>query len=302
MIHCIPVFWDTEGNPVDSKALLDELLCNSMFHDLTFLNRPQWFVKGIPAGKQSSSITVSLIDTDGSRLAAMIAHPPSIFGGLTADEKYVTLPVIRSCDRCHVLDHTVSHCPLKKGTTICPICGGSHLTKSHHTRCPKAPRNGSITCKYPPSCINYVRAKNHGRRRNAVTHNCPLRKRYHPHANHTGDSSDEERHAVARMVGDPVPSSQPVLQTVSLPTTLPRPHHLTSHPLPKHYASWGPHDPTWGGAAQGSVNRPRLMSTEEFAISCGCSHAKFLSDAFAAESIMEQLTGRSHPGSPLIHQ
>ena len=150
VIHRVPVHRDNKGNVADSKALLDKLLRNPSFFDLSIVVRPQQFLQRIPLEKRHSSITVSFIDTDGTKLRTMLSNPPSVFGGLTYVEKYVPLPIIRGCDRCHALDHSVRYCNIKKGTTICPICAGSHHAKDHHIKCAGAPHNGSLTCTCPP--------------------------------------------------------------------------------------------------------------------------------------------------------
>ena len=207
VIHRVPVHRNDKGNVADSKALLDELLRNPSFFDLSIVVRPQWFLNRIPLEKRHSSITVSFIDTDGSKLQTMLSNPPSVFGGLTYVEKYVPLPIIHGCDRCHALDHSVGYCNIKKGTTICPLCAGSHRAKDHHIKCAGAPHNGSLTCTCPPKCINCHRAKKPSNGHNALSPSCPLRKLYRTHANRTGDSSNEERLIIARTVESPAPSS-----------------------------------------------------------------------------------------------
>jgi hypothetical protein len=98
VIHRVPVYRDNKCNVADSKMLLDELLCNPCFFDLSIVVQPQWFLRAIPLEKKHSSITVSFINTDGSRLNTMTTNPPSIFGGLMTIEKYIPLLVICGCD------------------------------------------------------------------------------------------------------------------------------------------------------------------------------------------------------------
>ena len=252
MIHRVPISRDEQGNIVDSKTLLDELLRNPSFFDLSIVVRPQWFLKRITLEKQHSSITVSFLDTDGSKLQTMIKNPPSLFGGLTYVEKYIPLPVIRGCDRCHALDHSVGYCNVKKGSTICPICAGGHRAQDHHFKCAGAPHNGSITCTCPPKCINCQRVKKSGNGHTALSPSCPLRKLYRNHTTRTGDSSEEERPTFARIVESPAPSSQPIANGVA-------PHEAMADPSPippiatharvDDESTWGPKGHTWTAPA-----------------------------------------------------
>ena len=51
VIHRVPVYRDDKGNVADSKTLLDELLWNPSFFDLSIVVRPQWFLNWIPLEK-----------------------------------------------------------------------------------------------------------------------------------------------------------------------------------------------------------------------------------------------------------
>ena len=272
VIHRVPVHRDDKGNAADSKTLLDELLRNPSFFDLSIVVRPQWFLNRIPLEKRHSSITVSFIDIDGSKLKTMLSNPPSIFGGLTYVEKYVPLPIIRGCDRCHALDHSVGYCNVKKGTTICPLCAGSHRAKDHHIKCAGAPHNGSLTCTCPPKCINCHRAKKPGNGHTALSPSCPLRKLYRTHANRTGDSSDEERPVIARIVESPAPSSQPLADGQ-------KPHDaITPDPAP-------PRDPFSGAA-------------ESFCTMKGITQAQLMSDPTYFTDYIEFMKSYTLPVQP----
>ena len=272
VIHHVPVHRDDKGNVADSKTLLDELLRNPSFFDLSIVVRPQWFLNRIPLEKRHSSITISFIDTDGSKLQTMLANPPSVFGGLTYVEKYVPLPIICGCDRCHALDHSVGYCNVKKGTTICPLCAGSHHAKDHYIKCASAPHNRSLTCTCPPKCINCHRVKKSGNGHTALSPSCPLQKLYRSHANRTGDSSDEERPVIARIVESPAPSSQPMADGQ-------KPHDaITPDPAP-------PRDPFSGAA-------------ESFCSMKGITQAQLMSDPSHFTDYVEFMKSYSHPVQP----
>ena len=228
VIHSVPVERDQAGDPATTMALINELRRNPACEGLTYVNPPQWFTKDIPFEKRNSSITLAFIDEDGTRLQQLICNPPSLFGGLTRVEKYNPLPVLRGCERCHALDHSIAKCPFKKGSTICPLCGGNHKARDHNVRCTGVPHGGQLSCNCPPRCINCERAGKPGKGHTAPSPSCPLRKLYRKTDLRTGDSSEEERPVITRMEEDPVPSSQPVADGVltSTPPPPPTPAHV----------------------------------------------------------------------------
>ena len=239
VIHSVPVERDNDGNPASTLTLIDELKRNPVCEGLTFVNPPRWFSSSIPSDKRHSSITVAFIDTDGSRVQQLIRDPPSLFGAVTRVEKYVALPILRGCDRCHALDHSVAKCSIRKGAIICPLCGDPHRARDHHVKCKGAPHNASLTCTCPPKCINCIRAGKTGKGHTALSTSCPLRKLYKTANTRTGESSEEEQPVIARMVEDPVPSSQPTADGVdafpalpSRPSTTPSPARVDETPPP----------------------------------------------------------------------
>lgn len=257
VIHSVPVERDQAGNPASTMALINELRRNPVCEGLTYVNPPQWFSRDIPFEKRNSSITVAFIDHDGSRLSQLIKNPPSLFGGLTRVEKYVPLPVLRGCERCHALDHSIAKCSFKKGSTICPLCGGPHKARDHHVRCAGVPHNGSVTCNCPPRCLNCERAGKPGKGHTALSHTCPLRKLYRTANTRAGDSSEEERPVIARMVEDPVPSSQPTADGTPTPSPLPACVDNTEPP---------------------SASVPRFTDLHAFAVSQGLSDEQAMKD------------------------
>ena len=131
VVHSVPVQRDTEGNIASAMTLVNELKCNPACEGLTLINPLQWFHHTIPLEKCHASITFTFVDTDGSCLARLIQNPPLIFGGATIVEKFMALPILHGCDRCHALDHSIAQCSVRKGTIICPLCGGSHKARDH---------------------------------------------------------------------------------------------------------------------------------------------------------------------------
>ena len=240
VIHSVPVERDSEGKPASTTSLIDELKRNPVCEGLTFINPPRWFSPMIPSDKRHSSITVAFIDTDGSRLQQLICDPPSLSGAVTRVEKYNALPILCGCDRCHALDHSVAKCSICKGAIICPLCGDPHRARDHHVKCKGAPHNASLTCTCPPKCINCIRAGKSGKGHTALSTSCPLRKLYKTANTRTGDSSEEERPVIARMVKDPVPSSQPMADGVD--AFPPLPSHPSPTPAPARVDSTPPPD------------------------------------------------------------
>ena len=236
VVHSVPVERDADGNVASSMTLIKELTRNPACEGLTLINPPQWFHRSIPTEKRHASITFAFVDTDGSRLTQLIKNPPSLFGGPTTVEKFTALPILRGCDRCHALDHSIARCSVRKGTIICPLCGGAHKARDHATRCAGAPHDGSLTCTCKPFCINCKRAGKAGNGHTALSTSCPLRKLYRTANVRSGDSSEEETPVIARMVEDPVPSSQPTADGIEsfppLPSKSSTPARVDDTPPP----------------------------------------------------------------------
>ena len=144
VVHSVPVERDMEGNTASTMTLVRELTRNPACEGLTLINPPQWFHRSIPPEKRHTSITFAFVDTDGSHLVQLIRNPPSLFGGATTVEKFTALPILHGCDRCHALDHSIARCSVRKGTIICPLCGGAHKAQDHATRCSGACRDSLL--------------------------------------------------------------------------------------------------------------------------------------------------------------
>ena len=198
MLHGVPLIRRQDGTPESSLMLLQELKRNMVCSDLLIVNAPTWAIRNDGPTKSHASISFAFIDEDGLLTQQIIRHPPSLFGATTKAEKSKPLPLIHQCARCHALGHEVHHCKERRGTTICPLCGSNHRAKDHHTKCPKAPHHGSITCNCPPSCINCAKAGKSPQGHTALDHSCPLRKAYRTPTNRMGDSSDEVATTITR--------------------------------------------------------------------------------------------------------
>jgi hypothetical protein len=115
LLHGVLVQRETDRSVADSHTLLQKLVRNPVCHDLLIINQPPWFIQNRPANKFLSTVTFAFFDTDGSRLQQIIRQPPSIFGAAITAKQYVSLPLVCQCSRCHMLNHSDSHCPKKKG-------------------------------------------------------------------------------------------------------------------------------------------------------------------------------------------
>ena len=200
ILHGVPLIRRQDGSPETSLTLINEIKRNQVCRDLLIVNAPTWAIRNNGPDKHHSSVTFAYIDEDGSLTQRIIRHPPSIFGATTRAEKSELLPLITQCARCHALGHSANRCQVKRGTTICALCGKTHRTRDHHIKCEKAPHHGSITCNCPPACINCAAAGKSPKGHTAIDHSCPLRKAYRLPNTRTGNSSDEEGAAVTRTV------------------------------------------------------------------------------------------------------
>jgi len=215
IVHSVPIVYSNGVRP-DSKALSSELARNEACVGLRVIQQPKWLRSTLTAEQTQSSIIFAFLDEDGSRLRRLLSRPLFLFGGPCVVKLFNSLPLIKQCNRCHALGHTIQYCRRPKNSLICPLCGGHHLAKDHGFKCVNAKAHlQSLSCTCPPSCIN-CKAKG----LKTVGHvardlSCPLRKLFRRMDNHTGNSSEED--TSRPMIVDPVhnttnetiPSSQP---------------------------------------------------------------------------------------------
>jgi len=192
IVHSVPIVY-SNGVRLDSKTLSAELARNEACVGLQVIQQPKWLRSTLTAEQTQSSILFAFLDEDGSRLKRLISQPVFLFGAPCAVKLFNSLPLIRQCDRCHALGHTIQFCRRPKNTIICPLCAGYHLAKDHGFKCANAKAHRtSLSCTCPPTCIN-CKAKG----LKPVGHvardlSCPLRKLFRHMDNHTGNSSEED--------------------------------------------------------------------------------------------------------------
>jgi len=212
-INFVPITYDDQGNRPSSETLSREIEANSAFHGATIVSPPKWLRASFTDSQTHSSVIISFLDLDGSRLARVTKNPIFMFGAPCEAKLFTSLPLIRQCDRCHRLGHSTGYCRMSPNVIICYICGGRHASRDHAGFCKGRASHTNLSCNCPPSCINCVGAKLHGKGHLAREASCPLRKKYRRETNRTGASSEEDLDRP--MIVDPptlplaVPSSQP---------------------------------------------------------------------------------------------
>jgi hypothetical protein len=87
--------------------------------------------------------------------------------------------MLRQCDRCHRLGHSVERCPRSLSLIKCRHCGGGHLTEDRADRChTKASHKAQGGCDCPRFCINCKDAGKPEKGHRANDNKCPLRALY----------------------------------------------------------------------------------------------------------------------------
>jgi len=212
-INFVPIIYDDQGNRPSTEALSREIEANQAFHGAVIVSPPKWLRSLFTDSQTHSSVIISFLDLDGSRLARVMKNPIFMFGALCEAKLFNSLPLIRQCDRCHHLGHSTGHCRMSPNIIICSICGGHHASHDHAGFCKGRATHSTLDCNCPPVCINCVAAKLPGKGHLARAVSCPLCKKYRRETNRTGASSEDDFDR--SMVVDPpilptaVPSSQP---------------------------------------------------------------------------------------------
>ena len=215
IVHSVPIVYSNGVRP-DSKLLLTELARNEACVGLWVIQQPKWLRSTLMAEQSQSSILFAFLDEDGSRLQCLLARPLFLFGAPCVVKLFNSLPLIRQCDHCHALSHSMQFCRRPKNAIICLLCAGHHLAKDHGFKCANAKTHRtSLSCTCPPT---YINCKAKGLK--PVGHVawdllCPLRKLFRHMDNCTGNSSEEDTSQpmivdpVHNSTNDIVPSSQP---------------------------------------------------------------------------------------------
>ena len=212
-INFVPITYDSKGNRPSSDELSREIEANAAFHGATIVSPPKWLRATFTDSQTHSSVIISFLDPDGSRLSRVTKSPIYMFGAPCEAKLFTSLPLIRQCDRCHRLGHSTEKCRMSHNVLICAICGGRHASKDHAGFCKGRATHSTLDCNCPLSCINCIAAKLPGKGHLARQTSCPLRNKYRRETNRGGASSEEELDR-PMMVDPPiphtsVPSSQP---------------------------------------------------------------------------------------------
>jgi len=212
-INFVPITYDDQGNRPSSDVLSREIEANAAFHGAVIVSPPKWLRASFTDTQTHSSVIITFLDPDGSRLARVTKNPVFMFGAPCKAKLFTSLPLIRQCDRCHRLGHSTSYCCMSPNVIICAICGGRHASKDHAGFCKGHATHVNLDCNCPFSCTNCIMAKLPGKGHISRDSSCPLRKKFHRKTNRTGASSEEEldRPMIVDLPILPtaVPSSQP---------------------------------------------------------------------------------------------
>jgi len=212
-INFVPIIYDDQGNRPSSESLSCEIEANAAFHGAVIVSPPKWLRALFTDAQTHSSVIISFLDPDGSRLARVTKNPVFMFGTPCEAKLFTSLPLIHQCDQCHHLGHSTGYCCMSPNVIICAICGGRHASRDHAGFCKGRATHTTLNCNCPLLCTNCVGAKLPGKGHISHDSSCPLCKKFCRETNRTGASSEEELDRP--MIVDPpipptvIPSSQP---------------------------------------------------------------------------------------------
>jgi len=273
-INFVPITYDDQGNRPSTDVLSREIEANQAFNGAVIVSPPKWLRASFSDSQTHSSVIISFLDPDGSRLARVTKNPIFMFGAPCEAKLFNSLPLIRQCDRCHRLGHSTGYCRMSPNVIICSICGGRHASRDHAGYCKGRATHSTLECNCPPTCINCVAAKLPGKGHLARAVSCPLRKKFRRETNRTGASSEEELDRP--MVVDPplphtdVPSSQPtddeqiVFRPAAKPASPPPTERVAPACLTSILADMKRFDPITDPAYFRSLSIDDLLSLSEY--------------------------------------
>jgi hypothetical protein len=230
-------------NAYDPSDLQDEIMRNPECKGLSFIQPPRWFFKD-HHGRSHDSILVTIFDPSNKFTPALLRRPLWMFGVQCKARRFDSRPVLRQCDKCHKLGHSVDRCTRRDPLFVrCERCGGGHATENHEVRCPnRAIHKTTGACDCPPICGNCKDAK----KKTFKGHSsfdvlCPLRKLYRDPNFHSEYPQDQDPFVwteeppfdedVPPRIAPPLPS--PSSPTMPLPPVEPRTSHR-SHRRGRH--------------------------------------------------------------------
>jgi hypothetical protein len=178
---CIRVF----GVPILANAyepddLKTEIMRNPDCKGLTFIHPPRWFFKD-HGGRSHDSILLTIYDPANKFTPPLIRRPLWLFGMQCRARRFDSRPVLRQCEKCHKLGHSLERCTRRDPLFVrCTQCGGGHAAENHEVRCPnRAIHKTTGACDCPPICGNCKDAKKQPfKGHTSFDPSCPLRKLY----------------------------------------------------------------------------------------------------------------------------
>jgi len=158
-INFVPITYDDQGNRPLSESLACEIEANVAFHGAVIISPPKWLRASFTNSQTHSSVIISFLDPDGSRLARITKNPVFMFGTPCEAKLFTSLPLIRQCDCCHRLGHLTGYCCMSPNVIICATCGGCHTSCDHAGFCKGRATHVDLKCNCPLLCTNCVGAK-----------------------------------------------------------------------------------------------------------------------------------------------
>jgi hypothetical protein len=183
------------------EDLMYELERNPGLQDLRFIDKPRWMFKEERRRADRDQVIFTIFDPRNVDTPKIVKRAPYMFGVRCRGARFDSRPMLRQCDRCHRLGHSVERCPRPSSLIKCRHCGGGHLTEDHVDRCrTKASHKARGGCDCPRFCINCKDAGKPEKGHRANDDKCPLRTMYRtPFSPEYAPAADDARLADARL-------------------------------------------------------------------------------------------------------
>jgi hypothetical protein len=182
----VPVYDEHDS----TDHLIDELTRNPDLKGLNFIEKPRWFFR--ERRRDQEQVVFTIFDPQNEITPKILRTAPFMFGKRCRARKFDSRPMLRQCDRCHKLGHSLERCPRPDSLIRCRICGNGHATEDHDLRCLTKMSHKTRGCDCPPKCFNCKDAGKSATGHNAYDPQCPLRLQYRtPFVAPFGDELDD---------------------------------------------------------------------------------------------------------------
>ena len=168
---------NSDGKIYSEAELEAALRLNPVFEGIQFVMPPRWLLRPEDIKSNYASLTFSVHDPEGTLTKSILQAPIGAFGAHALARRFESRPPLRQCACCHRLGHSASDtiCQLKRDAVRCHLCGGSHPSHDHPTKCRHSGKHHEHgICDCPIKCINCRKEGHH-----ALDITCPDRARFH---------------------------------------------------------------------------------------------------------------------------